>query len=89
MAAGSQFFLKFSLAPKVPLGAHFREAALRGDQCPEPIPTDASIADAKRSFAELRSQAELGHEEIGSQSVDDTRQTALDRPKGDYALMDS
>jgi hypothetical protein len=64
------------------LGAHLHEARLRRDRCPEPIPTDANIGDAKRSFAEVRFQAELGHEGIGSQNPDDAGQTALDRPKG-------
>jgi hypothetical protein len=69
------------------LGAHFREAPLRENQFPEPIPTDANIADAKRSFVELRVQAELGHEEIRNQNPDDAGQIALDRPKGWYAQI--
>jgi hypothetical protein len=37
----------------------------------------------------VRAQAELEHEEIGSQNPDATRQTALDRPKGHYVRMES
>jgi hypothetical protein len=60
------FFL--FLAPNVPLGAPFRKAPLDGDNYPEPIPTHANLSDAKRNFALVRAQAELGHEEIGSQN---------------------
>jgi hypothetical protein len=75
----------FQGADPAALAAPFREVPLRTDQCPEPIPTEANIADAKRSIAELRVQAELGHEEIGSQNPDDIDQTALDSPKGQFA----
>jgi hypothetical protein len=53
----------------------------------EPISTSATIAMTKRSFAEVRAQAELGHEEIGSQNLDYASQTDLDRPQGHYAQL--
>jgi hypothetical protein len=46
-----------------------------------------ALAMTKRSFAEVRAQAELGHEEIGSQNLDYARQTDLDRPQGHYAQL--
>ena len=55
------------LVPKLRLGTHLREALLR---C-TPMGTMRGGKTAKRSFAVLRSQAELGNEELGTEGGED------------------
>jgi hypothetical protein len=74
--------ISLSLAPKVPLGAHFREAPLREDPYPEPISADANIADAKRSFAELRVQAKSLDTRKSAAKIPDPIKLPLTAPRG-------